>query len=254
MARIELRNVSVEFPVYNVNARSLKKEFLRLATGGTVSEDANHHIVVRSLQDVSLSLKHGDRIGLIGHNGAGKSTLLRLLANIYETTAGDILVDGHVSAMLNLMQGIEVEFTGYENIMQRGILLGRTKDEIEAQIHQIAESTGLGDYLAMPVRTYSSGMRVRLAFAIITSINPEILLIDEVFAAGDAEFMRAAKERMAHLTKQASIVIIATHADDLIKGFCNKALLLDNGKIKFFGDIDTGLELYHAKNKMEATA
>lgn len=244
MARIELRNVSVEFPIYNVNARSLKKKFIRLATGGTVSRDANQHIVVRSLDNVTLSIKHGDKVGLIGHNGAGKSTLLRLLANIYETTAGNILVEGHVSPMLNLMQGIEAEFTGYENIMQRGVLLGRSRKEINAQIEEIAELTGLGDYLAMPVRTYSAGMSVRLAFAITTSIQPEILLIDEVFGAGDAEFMKSARARMISLMDQSSIVVIASHSNELINEFCNKVLLMNNGKVEFFGDTAEGLRRY----------
>lgn len=244
MARIELRNVSVEFPIYNVNARSLKKKFIRLATGGTVSKDANQHVVVRSLDNVTLSIKHGDKVGLIGHNGAGKSTLLRLLANIYETTAGEILVEGHISPMLNLMQGIEAEFTGYENIIQRGILLGRTRKQIDLQIDEIAQLTGLGDYLAMPVRTYSTGMSVRLAFAITTSIQPEILLIDEVFGAGDAEFMKTARKRMVSLMDQSSIVVIASHSNDLIREFCNKVLLMNNGKVEFFGDTTEGLHLY----------
>src|SRR5262245_3689268 len=110
MARIDLRNISVEFPVYNVNSRSFKKNFLRIATCGTVSKNANQHIVVRSLNEISLSIRHGDRVGLIGHNGSGKSTLLRLLARIYEPTHGDLKIDGHISPLLDLMQGIESEF------------------------------------------------------------------------------------------------------------------------------------------------
>lgn len=246
MAFIQLQNVSVEFPVFNVNARSLKKRFLRLATGGNVSQDANQHVIVRSLNTISLTLNHGDRVGLVGHNGAGKSTLLRLLAKIYEPISGQVIIQGHVSTMLSLMHGMEIEFTGYENIVQRGIILGLTKKQINQQIEQIAEMTGLGDYLQMPVRTYSSGMMVRLAFAISTSINPEILLIDEVFGAGDAAFMDKARKRMIDLLSQSSIVVIATHADGLIQEFCNKALLLENGCIKYFGSVSTALEKYKA--------
>jgi ABC-type polysaccharide/polyol phosphate transport system ATPase subunit len=248
MAAIELRNVNVEFPVYNINARSLKKRFLRLATGGNVSSDANQHIVVRSLNDINVSISHGDRVGLIGHNGSGKSTLLRLLAHIYEPVAGQIKVDGFVSPMLNLMSGIEAEFTGYENIHMRGTILGLTKTEIKSQMSAIAELTGLGDYLNMPVRTYSSGMMVRLAFAISTSINPDILLIDEIFGAGDASFMEKARQKMVSLLNQSSIVVIATHSDELIKEFCNKALLLESGKVKYFGNIDEALKQYHGHN------
>ncbi|HTM62956.1 MAG TPA: ABC transporter ATP-binding protein [Gammaproteobacteria bacterium] len=244
MARIIIRDVSVEFPIYNVNARSFKKNFLRLATGGTVSRDANDHMVVRSLNKISLDIKHGDRVGLIGHNGSGKSTILKLLARVYEPTSGNILIDGHVSPMLDLMCGIESEFTGYENIIMRGTILGRPRSQINNQMQEIADLTGLGDYLAMPVRTYSSGMMVRLGFAISTSIQPEILLIDEVFGAGDAEFMKKARHRMTTLLDQSSIVVIATHSNELIKEFCNKALLLEGGRIKFFGDVEQAMKIY----------
>jgi len=245
MARIDLSNVSVEFPIYNVNSRSFKKQFLRAATGGAVVEDANQHIVVKALKNINLILQHGDRVGLIGHNGAGKSTMLRLLAGIYEPTAGNMLTQGHVSPMLDLMQGIETEFTGYENIMQRGILLGLSKAEINAQIKEIAELTGLGDYLDMPMRTYSSGMMVRLAFAISASIKPEILLLDEIFNAGDADFQEKARNKMINLLNKSSIVVMATHTDELIKEFCNKVLLLESGEIKYFGDPKQALALYH---------
>jgi ABC-type polysaccharide/polyol phosphate transport system ATPase subunit len=248
MARIEARNVSIEFPIYNVSARSFKKQFLRMATGGAVTKDSNEHVIVNALNHITVTIEHGDRVGLIGHNGAGKSTALRLLAGIYEPTRGQILIDGHVSPMLDIMQGIEGESTGYENIYMRGTLLGLTRAEIKAQANEIAELTGLGDYLAMPLRTYSSGMMVRLAFAISASIKPEILLIDEIFGAGDAEFMQRAREKMISLLNQSSIVVMANHSNDILKEFCNKAILLDGGKIKFFGPIDEALELYRNKN------
>jgi ABC-type polysaccharide/polyol phosphate transport system ATPase subunit len=244
MAKIDLRNVSVEFPIYNVQARSLKKKFLRVATGGNISKDANQHVVVRSLDNISISINHGDRIGLIGHNGAGKSTFLKLLARIYEPTAGNIKIDGAVSPMLDLMSGIEAEFTGYENIMIRGTILGLSKRHIKDQMIEIAEFTGLGDYLAMPVRTYSSGMMVRLAFAISTCIKPDIMLIDEVFGAGDASFMQKARGKLVSMLNQSSIVVIASHANELISEFCNKALLLDSGRISYFGDIETAMDIY----------
>ena len=246
MARIDLRNVSVEFPIYNVSVRSFKKDFLRVATGGAVVADANRHIVVNAINDVSLTFNHGDRIGLIGHNGAGKSTMLRLLAGVYEPTQGEIAVKGHISPMLDMMQGIEAEFTGYENIFLRGTLLGLTKKEITAHAEAIATLTGLGDYLSMPTRTYSSGMMVRLAFAISASIKPEILLIDEIFGAGDADFMKVAKKKMIDLLDQSSIVVMANHSDEIIHEFCNKALLLEGGRIKYFGSVKEALTLYHS--------
>lgn len=247
MARIDLRNVSVGFPIYNVNTRSFKKRFIRLATGGTVAEDAHQHVVINALNNVSLSLKDGDRIGLIGHNGSGKSTFLRLLAKIYEPTVGDINIVGSISSLLDIMQGMETEFTGYENIFTRGTLLGLSPAQIKACTNEIAEFSGLGDYLAMPIRTYSSGMRVRLAFSISTAIKPDILLIDEVFGAGDADFMDKARKKMVSLLQQSSIVVLATHSDELIREFCNKVLLLEGGSIKFFGDTADGLKMYRGK-------
>lgn len=245
MTRIDLDHISVEFPVFHVSARSFKKNFIRMATGGNVSKDANEHFVVRSLSDVSLSIQHGDRIGLIGHNGSGKSTLLRLLAQIYEPTSGRLHIAGKVSPMLDLMHGIEQEFTGYENIVMRGTILGIDRKKIKENMQAIAEMTGLGDYLSMPVRTYSSGMMVRLAFAISTSIEPDILLIDEIFGAGDANFMEKARQKMISLLKESNIVVIATHSDTLIKEFCNKALLLEGGRVKYFGPVAETLKIYH---------
>ncbi len=247
MARIELQNVSVEFPVYNVNARSFKKQFIRMATGGTVVEDANQLVMVNALSHVNLSIRDGDRVGLVGHNGSGKSTLLRLLSKIYEPTQGNLLIEGKISPMLDIMHGIEAEFTGYENIITRGTVLGLSKQEIKHHIAEITEFSGLGDYLAMPIRTYSSGMRVRLAFAISTAINPDILLIDEIFGAGDSDFMDKARQKMVSLLNQSSIVVLATHADELIHEFCNKILLMESGKVKFFGDVKEGMALYHQK-------
>jgi len=248
MAQINLRSIFVEFPIFNVNARSLKKHLIKLATGGSIVKDANEHVIIKALNNVSFTIQHGERVGLIGHNGSGKSTLLRLLSGIYEPSQGNIHVQGHVSPLLDFATGMEAEFTGYENIYTRGFLSGLTRKEIKDKIDDIAQLTGLGDYLAMPVRTYSSGMKIRLAFAISTSIKPEILLIDEVFGAGDANFMEIARQRMISLVNQSSIVVMATHADYLIREFCNKALLLEAGKIKFFGDVAQALAIYHGEN------
>jgi ABC-type polysaccharide/polyol phosphate transport system ATPase subunit len=245
MAQIDLKNVSIQFPVYNVSIRSFKKRFFRLATGGTVAESAQQHMLIHAINNLSLSIKDGDRVGLIGHNGSGKSTFLRLLARIYEPTSGQICIHGHVSPMLNIMQGIEAEFTGYENIMTRGIVLGLSSQQIKAKIDEIAEFSGLGDYLAMPIRTYSSGMQVRLAFSISTSIQPDILLIDEILGAGDAEFMDKAKNKMVTLLNQSNIVVMATHSDELIRELCNKVLLLNSGTVSYFGSVDQAFKMYY---------
>lgn len=245
MAHIHLRSVYVEFPIYDISKRSIKKDFLRIATGGSVAKDANQHVVVSALKNINLTFEQGSRVGLIGHNGSGKSTMLRLLANIYEPTQGQIVINGQISPMLDITLGVESEFTGYENIFIHGAVLGLTRQQIKKQISEIAELTGLGDYLSMPVRTYSSGMKVRLAFAISTSIKPDILLIDEIFGAGDADFMQKARQKMVSLLNQSNIVVMATHSDELIKEFCNQALLLENGAVKYFGSVETALNIYH---------
>ena len=244
MASIDLRNVTVEFPIYNVSSRMLKKRFLRLATGGSVFKDTNERVVIRSLDNISLSLQHGDRIGLVGHNGAGKSTLLRLLAKIYEPTFGHIKIDGHVSSMLDLMQCVEHEASGRENILMRGIISGLTKKESLRQVEEISDLTGLGDFLNMPARTYSTGMLARLAFAISSSINPEILLIDEVFGTGDADFLEKARKRMISLLNVSSIVVMTSHSEEIIRQFCNKALVLANGFIQYAGSVDEAFQFY----------
>lgn len=246
MAKIELNNIHVAFPIYNMNSRSMKKDFLRLATGSSVTRNANSHVVVEALKDINLTFHHGDRVGLIGHNGAGKSTLLRLLAGIYEPTTGEMWVDGYISPMLDLMPGIETEFTGIENIAIRGTLMGLSMAEIREKTAHIAEMTGLGDYLSMPTRTYSSGMMLRLAFAISSCVRPDILVIDEVFGAGDAAFMEKARQKMISLLDASSIVIMATHSEDIIRELCNRAVLLSNGGIQFFGDVEEAFERYNA--------
>lgn len=245
MSSIHLENVSIEFPIYNGQARSLKNKVLSLATGGRLMEDANKHVVVKALDHINLRLEHGDRVALVGHNGSGKSTLLKLMAGLYEPNQGIATIKGHVSPMLNLMQGIEAEFTGLENIMMRGTILGLNKKEIRDKVDDIIEFSELGDYINMPVRTYSAGMMVRLAFSIASSIRPDILLIDEVFGAGDIAFMNKTKARMLTLLDQSSIVVFASHADELVESICNKAILLKNGKIQEIGPVATILQDYH---------
>lgn len=240
---ILFEKVSLEFPVYNLAARSLKKSFIRLGTGGKVLAESKH-ILVRALDNVSFQIEHGDRVGLIGHNGAGKSTLLRTIADIYEPTVGQVSVRGKVVTLLDMMLGIEDESTGYENIVKRSYLMGLSKKDINLMIDDIAAFTGLGDYLSVPIRTYSSGMKLRLAFAVATSIVPEILLMDEIVSAGDASFMEKAEARIFRLIKESSIVVIASHSDEIIHKFCNKVIYLEAGRVKFFGGVEKGLALY----------
>lgn len=244
MASIDARNVSVVFPLYGGGSRSLKKTLANLGSGGRISEDASHRVIVHALRDVSFTVEHGDRVGLIGPNGAGKSTLLRVLAGIYEPTAGSVRCDGQVVPLFNPALGMEPEATGHQNIRLRGLLLGLRPQEIEIKRSEIAAFTELGDYLDMPVRTYSTGMNLRLAFAISTCFVPEILLLDEWIGAGDAHFVEKAERRMHEVIGQSSIVVLASHSNDLIRRFCNKALYIEAGRVKAEGPVDDVLAAY----------
>ena len=176
---IETRDAWVEFPIFDAKTRSLKKAFLGKA-GGTIGRNSDNVIVIEALRDITLSLRMGDRVGLVGHNGAGKSTLLRLLSGIYEPTRGRTVVHGRVAPVFDLGVGMDPEITGYENIIIRGLFLGQTRKQMAAKVDEIADFTELGEYLSMPLRTYSTGMRVRLAMGVVTSIDPGILLLDDV--------------------------------------------------------------------------
>lgn len=193
MAVIKVKNVSVEYPIYQGNSMSLRNTIVSAATGGVISRGANNIVTVKALDDISFILNDGDRVGLIGHNGAGKSTLLRTLAGIYAPTAGNVHVNGRISTILELGAGLANELSGYENIIRMGMFLGASKTQAQSFIPDIAEFTELGSFLEAPVSTYSAGMMTRLTFAISTAIRPEILLIDEVLGAGDSSFQKKLK-------------------------------------------------------------
>ena len=237
-ARVTLDAVAVSFPVYQAGARSLKKRVLFRGTAGRIARDANHRIVVEALRDVSLSLKIGDRLALVGSNGAGKTTLLRVIAGIYEPAQGTVITRGRISPMFDVNLGIDPELSGFDNIRTRGLLLGLSAAAIERQIPDIAEFTELGDYLDMPVRTYSSGMMLRLGFAVATCFEPEILLMDEWILAGDAHFMAKAELRIQEFVARASVLVLSSHNLDLCRRWCSKALWLEQGQIRALGPVD----------------
>ncbi len=245
MASIVLDQVCVDFPIYDSD-RSLRKLLFRGRVGGLISSDGSrrHRVTVRGLDNLSFELHTGDRLGLIGHNGAGKSTLLRLLSGAYRPSSGTIAVNGQISSLLTLGIGFDTDDTGYENLHTACLYLGMTPREIRAKTDEIVEFTELGEYLRMPVRTYSSGMQMRLSFAIATALQPEILLIDEVLGAGDAQFMIKAQQRIEELMSRASLLVLASHSPQLVRQFCNKAMLLQAGRIAEFGDVDSTLAAY----------
>ena len=243
MVSIDTYNACVDFPIFDAKSRSMKKAFLG-AAGGVIGKTADNVIVVEALKDINLHLREGDRVGLVGHNGAGKSTLLRLLSGIYEPTRGAADVRGRVAPVFDLGVGMDPEISGYENIIIRGLFLGQTRKQMKAKIDEIAEFSELGDYLNMPLRTYSTGMRVRLALGVVTSIEPEILLLDEGIGAVDAAFMAKARVRLAELVERSGILVFASHSNDFLAQLCNTALWIDKGQIRQAGLVDDVVEAY----------
>lgn len=244
MAIIEFHNVSVDFPIYNASARSLKKSLMRAATGGQLGADEQGRVVVRALENLTFTLRDGDRVGLLGHNGAGKSTLLRLLSSVYEPSVGSAKIEGEVGSLLDISLGINGEATGRENIYLRGGLLGLKRSEVSRRMEEIVEFAELGDFIDMPVRTYSTGMHLRLAFSVSTIMRPEILLMDEWLSVGDENFKHKAEARMSEIVQSTHILVIASHSRDLIKHSCNRVLWLEHGRIRMDGDPGEVLPAY----------
>ena len=210
----------------------MKNIVLRATTGGRIARDAANSSYVRSLDHLTFEMRAGERIGLMGHNGSGKTTLLRTLCGVYAPTAGKLSVTGRVVSLLDINLGMDPDGTGYENIMMRGIVMGMTPRQIAARIDDIAEFTDLGEYLSMPIRTYSSGMQMRLGFAVSTSVDADVLLMDEWLSVGDAEFQEKAAQRLSALVDRTPILVIATHSAKLVSKTCTRVICLEHGRIK----------------------
>jgi ABC-type polysaccharide/polyol phosphate transport system ATPase subunit len=248
MTAIIVRNLSVDIPIFDVASSSIRQLLLRRAVGGQVAQQGSH-VVVNALKQIGFEAHDGDRIGLVGPNGSGKTTLLRVLADIYPPTSGTVEVVGRVSPMFDNNLGMNADATGLENIRLCGLLWGLTPAQIENSIDDIAEFTELGGYLNMPVRTYSQGMQMRLAFAIVTVREPEILLLDESIGVGDAQFFDKASARLQSIVDRSRILVVASHSDPMIRRLCNKAIWLHAGRLMEFGEVDRVL---HAYSKNEA--
>jgi lipopolysaccharide transport system ATP-binding protein len=242
-ALIVVDGLSVFFPLYHSNARSLKKTVFAAASG-RLGKDTQQRIVVQALRDISFTLKGGDRLGLVGANGAGKTTLLRTLAGIYEPVMGHVRVQGSLNTLLDAGVGMNTELTGRENIMLRGLYNGLSKPMMARLQEDVSEFAGLGDFLDLPVRIYSSGMTVRLGFALATAIRPQILLMDEWILAGDAEFLERATERLEAMVRGADILVLSTHNVPIVQTWCTRVLWLDQGRIRADGAADEVLEQY----------
>lgn len=250
MAQIVLNNVVAEFPVYG-SQPSLRNALFGKVVGGVMRRqtDDGNRVVVRALENVTLTVNHGDQLGIIGHNGAGKSTLLRVFAGIYQPSVGTVTIEGRISPLFSTSPGLDLDDTGYENIVTCGLLLGMSRAEIERKLPEIEAFSELSDYLALPTRAYSTGMLVRLGFAIATAIDPEILLLDEELGTGDARFASQAAKRVEGLIGRSSIVVLASHSEDLLRRMCNRAILLDHGRIVLDGPTEDVLDTYSRMNK-----
>jgi ABC-type polysaccharide/polyol phosphate transport system ATPase subunit len=242
MARIILKNVVVDYPIVNASSQSLQLRLLQ-SLGGKLT---SHHktVVVRALDGVSLALNDGDRLGVIGHNGSGKTTLLRVLAGVYVPETGSVTIEGSISSFTDLTLGMDPESTGWENIIFRCVFMGMSFREAKRRSSAIAEFSGLGEYLNLPARTYSSGMFLRLAFAISTSVEPKILIMDEMISAGDAQFIEKIERRLLEIVNKANILALASHQMSAIQKICNKVVWLEHGAIKQFGPAERVIQAY----------
>ncbi|MBR0647942.1 ABC transporter ATP-binding protein [Plastoroseomonas hellenica] len=233
MTLISLQNVAIEFPLYHFGARSLKKRLLaRLKT------DDSNRIVVAALRDLNIEIRSGERVGLVGHNGAGKSTLLRTMAGIYAPVAGRLEVQGSIGSLIDPSAGIDPEGTGIENIRLHCLYRGLEREATDAFIEEVSAFSGLGEFLDVPVRGYSAGMSVRLSFAMATAMTPEVLLMDEWFLAGDADFMATAEARMTSLVGGAKILVLASHDHNILRRWCSRIIRLDRGRIVADGPVE----------------
>ncbi|MBT9471776.1 MAG: ABC transporter ATP-binding protein [Pseudomonadota bacterium] len=226
---ITVTDLTLRFPVYGVDSKSLKKHLARITVGGKLGRNSMGATEVTAVSKVNMKLRSGDRLGLIGHNGSGKTTLLRALAGAYEPDEGTIDVHGQIAAMLDLSLGIDPSATGLDNIRLRGRIAGLTAKEIDERLDEIAEFTGLGQFLAMPLKTYSAGMQARLAFAVATAVHADVILMDEWIAVGDADFRKIAHKRILQLMERAGILVLASHDVELIRLYCNKVMRMEGG-------------------------
>lgn len=230
MAKIEFNNVTLRYPIYGSHGMSLRSHLMRVATGGNIEQDSRT-TVITALKDVSFTLNDGDAVGLIGHNGAGKSTLLRTMAGIYPPSSGKVVRQGKTSTVFEIGAGLDAELSGYDNIIHLGMMMGLNYSEAKALTPDIEEFTELGDFLQLPIRTYSSGMTMRLMFAVATAVIPEILLLDEMFSTGDAGFQEKSQARIRKIIDSAKIFVFASHDMNLIQKNCNRIFSLEHGRL-----------------------
>ena len=244
MTYMNVNDVDLNYRIYGPAAMSLRAQLLRPALGGEINRNEHDVIRTKALKDVSFSIENGERVGLIGANGAGKSTLLRVLAGVYPPSNGEVQTEGLIRTLFDITQGMDDEATGIENAYIRGLVIGATKAQVEEKLDEIIKFSDLGDYINMPLRTYSSGMRLRLAFAVSTCFGGDIVLMDEVFGVGDQHFYEKAQQRLNNFLGGSGIVIMCGHAPGLIRSMCSRVLWLDHGRLVADGPCDDVLHQY----------
>lgn len=243
MSHINLVNTCVTFSIYNAKTRSVRGQLFK-AIGGKLNV-IDSTVSVKALDNINLTINKGERVGLIGHNGAGKSTMLKLLSRVYEPTSGEIYINGYVSSLTDITMGMDAESTGYKNIIMRCILMGMTYKQAAKKVQDIIDFSELGEYIDLPVRTYSTGMYMRLAFTIATSVSPDILIMDEMIGTGDAAFIEKARERSLKMIEKTKIMVISSHDMHIMKEICTRGIWLEKGKIIMDGEINQVIEAYH---------
>ncbi len=245
---LEVNDLTVDIPIFNTG-RSFRSTLMNRYIGGKINQDEKSgRVSVRAIDNISFRLEQGDRLGLIGHNGSGKTTLLRLLAGVYRPMTGTYHYQGKITPLFNISIGLDLDDSGLDNIYTIGMYLGMSKQEVRQKKEGIIAFSELGDFIHLPVRTYSAGMSTRLSFAIATALDPDILLMDEGIGAGDANFAEKAQERLESFYSKMSIMVIASHAEALIRKLCNKAMLLEHGKMIAFGGVDEISKLYKERS------
>jgi lipopolysaccharide transport system ATP-binding protein len=253
-ARVDVLELGINFPIYHNQARSLKRTMFARAKGRRISQNGqNHHrIVVEALRDITFSLRSGERLGLVGNNGAGKTTLLRALAGVYEPVAGRVQIQGSLNALLDPSQGMNMELTGRENVALRGLYHDMRANEIRRLQDDVRDFAELGDFFDLPVRIYSSGMVVRLAFAMATAIRSQVLLMDEWFLAGDAAFRDKAQTRLEDMVQGADILLLSTHISSIVRSWCTRVIWLEDGLVRADGPVDEVMNAFSGVESEEA--
>jgi ABC-type polysaccharide/polyol phosphate transport system ATPase subunit len=244
MSSIRLENVNVSYPVLQDHYKSICRALLRMVSGGTLYKAEMRIKEVHALKDIAFELRDGDRVGLVGHNGAGKSTLLRTIGGFIQPDRGDLVVQGKISSLFSVNGGLDIDQTGHDNIFRMGRLFGIHRKEMRAHVGEIEEFSELGHFLAMPVRAYSDGMKIRLGLAVATCLHPDILLLDETINAGDAHFLERAILRLQKLYERANIIVMASHSASIMQRLCNKAIWLDHGQVRQVGPVEEVLAAY----------